>query len=139
MKVILNKCYGGFDVSYEGYQLYVKKKGLQLYTYEANVSDFDVLERVEQSRRSLSTRYFTKDFGQTVRRDSLTIDDWEYSLRLGEDYRTDPVLIEVVEELGEKASGAFGQLEIVEIPDDMSYEITDYDGIEILHESHRQW
>ena len=139
MKVILNKCYGGFDVSDEGYQLYAKKKGLQLYTYEANVSDFDLLDKVENPRRSLLTWYFTIDFGETVRRNNLILDGWQAQLCLDEDHRTDPVLIEVVEELGEKASGAFGQLEIVEIPDDISYEIADYDGIETLHESHRQW
>lgn len=139
MKVILNKCYGGFDVSDEGYQLYAKKKGLQLYTYEANVSDFDLLDKVETPHRSLLTWYFTKDFGETVRRDSFATDDWGNSLRLDGDCRTDPVLIEVVEELGEKASGGFGKLFVVDIPDDVDYEIIEHDGYETLHESHRQW
>lgn len=34
-KVILNKCFGGFDVSKEAYMLYAKKKGLTLYLYES--------------------------------------------------------------------------------------------------------
>ena len=36
-KVILNKCYGGFDVSKEAYELYAKKKGLTLYQYESEL------------------------------------------------------------------------------------------------------
>lgn len=60
-------------------------------------------------------------------------------LYLNEEHRTDSVLTEVVEELGEKANGYRAQLKVVEIPDDMKYEITDYDGIETLHEIHRVW
>lgn len=45
--------------------------------------------------------------------------------------RTDKRLIEVVEKLGQKANGDFADLEIVEIPDDITdYEIYDYDGRE---------
>lgn len=33
MKIILNKCYGGFDVSDKAYELYTEKKGISLYRY----------------------------------------------------------------------------------------------------------
>ena len=46
---------------------------------------------------------------------------------------------EVVEELGEKANGRFADLQVVEIPDGMIYDIDNYDGIEKLHESVRVW
>lgn len=36
MKVILNKCYGGFDISVEGYKLYAKKLGRDLFVYRNN-------------------------------------------------------------------------------------------------------
>jgi len=44
--------------------------------------------------------------------------------------RDDPFLIEVVETLGEKADGFVAQLEIVMIPEDLDFEITEYDGME---------
>lgn len=45
--------------------------------------------------------------------------------------RTDERVIEVVEKLGRKANGDSADLEIVEIPDDVTdYEIYDYDGRE---------
>lgn len=53
--------------------------------------------------------------------------------------RTKEKLVECVEALGDKASGKFAKLVVVEIPDDMEYEIDDYDGVETLHEKHRSW
>jgi hypothetical protein len=55
----------------------------------------------------------------------------EKTLRHSHDInRDDPFLIEVVETLGEKADGSVAQLEIVIIPEDLDFEITEYDGME---------
>lgn len=93
-KVILNKCYGGFDLSDDAVALYANKKRL----------DFD-----------------------------------DCKLLLDSSYREDPTLIEIVEELGPKASGRYGKLKVVEIPADMEYVIDDYDGIETLHKKVQEW
>ena len=54
--------------------------------------------------------------------------------------RTSKYLVEAVEKLGTSvASGSMACLEVVEIPDDISYEIDEYDGIETIHETHRSW
>lgn len=53
--------------------------------------------------------------------------------------REDPVLIEIVRELGEAANGACAELKIVEIPYDVDYEIAEYDGVEHIAEKHRKW
>jgi hypothetical protein len=53
--------------------------------------------------------------------------------------RSDPDLIRVIETLGEKASGKCAKLEVIEIPDNVDWEIDDYDGIETIHEKHRSW
>ena len=55
------------------------------------------------------------------------------------DDRADPILVRVVEELGAEANGKFASLKVVEIPDDVQYEIDDYDGFESIHEVHRSW
>ena len=57
----------------------------------------------------------------------------------GDIQRNDPALIEVVEELGEKADGPYSELKIVEIPDDMKWEIDEYDGKEWVSEVHRRF
>jgi hypothetical protein len=58
--------------------------------------------------------------------------DWEME-------RNDPILVQVVKELGKKANGDYADLKIVEIPDDVEWYISDYDGLETVHEKHRSW
>ena len=53
--------------------------------------------------------------------------------------RDDPILIQVVEELGEASWGSAAELKIVDIPDDVEWEIEDYDGQEWVSEVHRTW
>ena len=53
--------------------------------------------------------------------------------------RADPTLVEVVEELGAEANGFAAELEVVEIPGGIQWDIDDYDGIETVHEQHRSW
>ena len=53
--------------------------------------------------------------------------------------RTNPKLIEVVEKLGKKANGQCANLEVVEIPDGIDWEIDEYDGYEHVEEKHRRW
>lgn len=131
MKVILNKCFGGFDVSKEAYMLYAKKKGFKLYSYKDEWTHNKIIFKKDGD--GIVDYYFTKDFGDAV---NISNEDClKYGLRLNEDSRTDKVLIEVVEELGEKASGRFGKLEVVEIPDNYYYIIDEYDGVETIYYS----
>ena len=53
--------------------------------------------------------------------------------------RDDPVLIQVVEELGEEAMDRYADLKIVEIPEDVDWYIHEYDGMEHVAERHRTW
>lgn len=139
MKVILNKRYGGFDVSDAAYELYAKKKGITLYKYtdQINRDMTRVYTRVDFGDRvGVMTHYFTCDFGKNPDEKSV---DWSKMLYLSSEHREDKTLIEVVEELGKAASGSFGELVIVEIPDGMDYVIDDYDGFEMLHEKVQVW
>ena len=60
-------------------------------------------------------------------------DDCAYTLN-----RADPILIHVIETLGAEADGRFAKLRIIEIPDDVEWEITEYDGNESVEEVHRK-
>lgn len=53
--------------------------------------------------------------------------------------RSDPGLVEVVELLGEAADGPHASLHVVEIPDDVDWEIDEYDGWEKVVERHKSW
>lgn len=53
--------------------------------------------------------------------------------------RNDDLLIHVIEELGDKANTSVSKLKIIDIPDDIDWEITEYDGYEQVEEEHRVW
>ena len=68
----------------------------------------------------------------------------QYRLRSGNDvdaddlqedhkYRTDPILIEIIDELGKRANGRFADVRCVEVPDYYDYTIDEYDGLETIH------
>lgn len=135
MKVILNKCFGGFHPSTECYELYCKKKDLSCYWYDYDWKHHDYV-KVTEFNSLVRYDCVTKDFGPFIEGSS---DFDSHIINLFEDHRTDPILIECVEELKEQASSAVSKLVVVEIPDDMDYVIDNYDGIETLHENVRTW
>lgn len=53
--------------------------------------------------------------------------------------RNDKDLVFVVEMLKSNANGDLAELVVVDIPDGIDFEITDYDGIETIREKHRTW
>lgn len=56
------------------------------------------------------------------------------------DDRSNPKLVECIETLGsEVASGEYAKLKIVEIPDNISWYVHEYDGHESIYEEHRHW
>lgn len=44
--------------------------------------------------------------------------------------RCDPALVQVVEELGDKANGVFSKLRVEQLPEGTKYRIDEYDGYE---------
>lgn len=136
-KIILNKCYGGFGVSEKVYALYAKKKGINIYRYAHHYESGLYVKMNLDEDVNYSTYFFTKDFGNCTKISNADVD--KYYFYLSSEDREDPILIEVVEELGEEANGRFADLRVVEIPDNLDYVIDEYDGIEVLHEKVRTW
>jgi hypothetical protein len=55
-------------------------------------------------------------------------------------FRTNPAVVQAVEELGsELASGFLSRLQVVEVPDGISCHIEEYDGLEHVAEDRRTW
>lgn len=142
-KIILNKGYGGFSVSPLAHKIYAERIGKELFYYVGNYDHYNhglIYTKVsfEEFKKQLNLFYFysTKDLGDSFVSDIIRDIGEEYELDLDENHREDPLLIEIVEELGKEASGRFGTLEVVEIPDELAngnHMIDDYDGIETLH------
>ena len=53
--------------------------------------------------------------------------------------RSNPLLVEAVQKLGDKANGLYTTLKIVEIPDDVEWRVDAVNGKEIIREKHRIW
>lgn len=118
MKVVINKCFGGFGISQEAYER-LMELGVPCrdYLHPKPLNEGNVIF-INKNHDSILGKYW---------------DDF-----LGSD-RSHPLLIQVVEELGDRANGACAKLRIVEIPDGTDYEISEYDGMEHIAEKHRTW
>jgi hypothetical protein len=53
--------------------------------------------------------------------------------------RDDPLLIQVIRELGKAANGNCAKLKVVKIPNDVDWVLEEYDGREWISECHRTW
>lgn len=56
-----------------------------------------------------------------------------------DDRRDHLLLIQCLEELGDKAAAGLVTLQIVDIPDDIQWFVTDDEGCEYIEEEHRRW
>ena len=126
MEIVINKCYGGFGLSEKAVMRYAEIKGIKIYPFH---DDF-------------ITHYYTVPVdGVALKGDYLPSPDVpnETYFSTSSIERDDSVLVQVVKELGKAASGEYSELSVVEIPDGVEYEITDYDGYEHIAEKHRTW
>jgi hypothetical protein len=117
MKVVINRCYGGFGLSDDAIMRYAELKGINL-----------VMEPSD-----------SKIMGATFYVDGIKDDAHYFSYYDLSSDRSDPFLIQVVEEMGDKANGWAADLSIVDIPEEVEWTIEEYDGIEWVAEKHRTW
>jgi len=101
-KIVYNACYGGFGIPDKALELYLDLKGFK-YT------------KVKQS------------WGGST----YEVDGWKDFYR-SDIERDDPILIQVVETLGDKANGRCAKLRIEDLSPGTLYRITEYDGYESI-------
>lgn len=113
MEIVINKCFGGFGLSNKAFEELIKL-------------GWTVSKDGDWEDKTSDIIYDSKEhFGN-------------YYCRR-QDIRTNLDVIKVVKELKDEASGDCARLRIIEIPDDIEWEIDDYDGQESVHEVHRSW
>lgn len=144
MKVVINACYGGFDLSHKAVMRYAEIKGIELYGYVNSRKkdghiDFDKHVAVDKGDNSdhWCVHYRTKKLASPNDRKGMNENQCYWSHRDLE--RHDPALVQVVEEMGEEAGGTCSKLKVVEIPDGVDYVVDEYDGFEHIAERHRTW
>lgn len=123
-KIVYNACYGGFGLSHEAVMRYAEIKGITLYTNKDKFGASYFLCPVEEYERIIAEEESTPVAPGRFDRSSALY----FSVRDIE--RTDPVLVQVVEELGEAASDRFAELCIYNVSPGTLYRIDEYDGME---------
>lgn len=149
MKIVINKCFGGFSLSPIATQALAKRKGKDCFFFQHNFGD-DSYTQITLEEANHSFMWFAYSVNNPAdyklqepdsdglyrnankRAEKIVISDHDVD-------RSDPDLVAVVEELGDEANGMCAQLKVVEIPDGIAWEINEYDGLESVHEQHSSW
>lgn len=142
MKIVINDTYGGFRLSPLAIKEYLKLKGKEAYFYDAQFQNREVIYTKTDNftEKEIFLTCFTKDFGSRFKDKDRTENDYKiYCFNEKDIDRTDEDLIKIIEQLKEKANTICSKLKIVEIPDDIDWQIEDYDGAEWVSEKHRTW
>ena len=105
-KIVYNSCFGGFGLSPVAMKRY------------AELADLNYSETVYEGTMS-------KFFAGMQDKDGEYVSERDLP-------RTDPILIQVVEELGKKANTRFSDLRIIELAPGTKYRIDEYDGSESI-------
>lgn len=125
-KIVINSTYGGFNISQEGFEWLIEK-GVPVVGYFRDRDHggdddqpviYDQTIGDEEQRAYHRTGYFER-----------------YWTTYYDKHRTDPLLVEFVEKHPDKA----GTLSVVDVPDDVEWQIMEYDGLEWVAEKHRTW
>lgn len=114
MEIVINTRFGGFGLSETAVLHYAKLAGLNI-----------IPERNDNDR----TRYWLIQANGSPRTYFSP-----YCIE-----RNDQYLVQTVKDLGPRAAGDFAKLLVVEVPDDVDWEIVEYDGLEHVAEKHRTW
>lgn len=140
IEVVVNRCFGGFGLSPKAQLLMLEKQGKQGFVYEEDRDsgwDNRKYNRVDEVPKSgMKYHIVDKDLGATTTdKDEF----WKHRFSEYDVERDDPILVEVVKELGSEANGWAAQLEVVEIPDGTNWQLDEYDGRESVEEVHQRW
>ena len=128
-KVVYNAGYGGFGLSKEACQRYWDIKGQQVWIEEdtqfKSLGLFTVWLTPPEERLSRNENWHSMSMDERIAYNRAHSEQTWYYHNVD---RHDPVLVQVVEELGDEANGEYAKLRIEEVYG--SYRIDEYDGSE---------
>ena len=144
MKIVINADHGGFGLSDEAVIRYNELLGRKVWCIKHEIFNYTTYSLVPPEQRidkgnephgaPRTWHEMTKDEKDAYNKAYRNTTFYDRDIA-----RNDPLLIQVVEEMGEKANDRYSDLHIVEIPDDVEWQIEEYDGNEWIAEKHRTW
>ena len=134
MKIVVNRRFGGFGLSSDAMKRLVMLgvKSVRKYTLNEYQGNRCFSEYEKGRMRAIGDGFFVGMIEDVLYKRG-------YVYTNDDSMRTDETLISVIEELGDGANSRHAQLEIVDIPNGINWEIDEYDGNETIHELHRSW
>ena len=131
MKLVINQCYGGFGLSPKGIKRYLELKGKECYCYIRSKYKYshgiDEFIRVDDLEKIDTEFFYFSSCNQGYKLTDPPENIFSYDIK-----RNDPILVQLVEELGREAGKTFSNLVVVEIENGRWYKINEYDGYESI-------
>jgi len=127
VKVIVNRCFGGFGLSDKAKEMLIDQ-GIKVFESWEDVPKDDT----EPQIYLVKNHKFRNIMGKYSLGGKIWPDDIEF--------RTCPLIIEIVEKLGKESWSDYSELEIIDVPRDKNkLIICEYDGNEWVAEKHKTW
>jgi hypothetical protein len=157
VKVVINDCFGGFGLSPRAVKRLAELQGrdchffrLPLTSGSFDTARYEPIALADAERELLWWSFDIADPNAVLKekphrdrtdaeKDAHNAAYRAHHIDSRPDDRSDPLLVQVVEELGETASGRCARLKVVEIPDGVEWQIEEYDGNEHVTEKHCTW
>ena len=141
-QIVINRCYGGWGLSDQAVRRYLELAGLSVYPEiegdNTMLTTYWLVptgpSRYDYKIASTLSSTWSEEEHQAA---SILWDEQVFDPRAIA--RDDPLLVQLVLELGDQAANWACVLGIVEIPDDVEWIIEECDGAEWIAEKHRTW
>lgn len=134
MKIVYSPCFGGFSLSESGIKRYAELKGLTLYPEKSKFGFTTYWTKPKEQIEGLlgEDEFYSASTEERIYSNKVSS---ENQISCREFIRHDPLLVQVVEELGDEASGDCARLRVFET-DSRMYRIDEYDGNESVATSY---
>ncbi|AQP89277.1 hypothetical protein WFY73_001475 [Listeria monocytogenes] len=136
MKIVLNKCFGGFALSHVAYLYLCELKGIDVHAYLVEEKDrifhFKKIYKSHKTSNAFERIWYLKN---VLPKMELSLEEnWDFLEHIDLDFdgtnRADPDLIKTVEIFGGASNTITSTLKVVEIPDGNDFIIHENDGFE---------
>ena len=149
-KIAINRAIGGFTLSHKAVMRYAELIGITIFPYYQNLNNntfvrliSEDIEHIDEHNRSDSEEYYGDPWYFYVNKniiDRKNSEIYDECFKVSDIKRDDSLLIQVIEELGDDATGSSGKIKVVDVPDDVDWEIEENDaGYEWVQEKPRKW